>query len=136
MSRIKVLQKIAGWPHPRFSVRPTKLNCLIGLGASPVAAVGPGIPATPADIGKGLQVCGEGAPGLPLIGRYAAFGLRDFPFEFCDRLLHFAGLPGVGHLADRESRDFQRLQGFAVLFELCPVPGNFAIAVSNHVEHP
>jgi hypothetical protein len=37
-----------------------------------------------------------------------------------------------GHLPNPEAGDFQRLERLTVLFELNPVPGDVAIAVSYH----
>jgi hypothetical protein len=37
-----------------------------------------------------------------------------------------------GHLANPEAGDFQRFERLTVLFELNPVPGDVAIAVSDH----
>ena len=65
----------------------------------------------------------------------------DAALGFCDLSLQdgygFLGLAGRrGHLANREPNCFQGLHGITVLLELNPVPGDVAIAVSNHVAAP
>jgi hypothetical protein len=58
-------------------------------------------------------------------------GFRDLALELGQGLLlRMAGR--AGHLANPEAGDFQCLDGLAVLLELNPVPGDVAIALSDH----
>ena len=62
----------------------------------------------------------------------AALGFRDLPLQADNRfLLRLAGRSGEP--ANPEPGDFQSLEGVTVLPELNPVPGDVAIAVSDHV---
>jgi hypothetical protein len=64
------------------------------------------------------------------MGGDASFGLRYFPLQEGNGFLRLADR--TGHLADRKSGTFQRLDGVTVLPELNPVPGDVAVAVSAH----
>jgi hypothetical protein len=78
-----------------------------------------------------LQVGCERALGAPFMGRDASFGFGYFSLQPGDRLmLRLAAR--IGDLANPESGDFHRPEGFTVLPELNPVPGDIAIAVSDH----
>src|SRR6476646_991584 len=90
-------------------------------------AVGVGVPIAPAYIGETAEVGAERTPGLPLIGRDAFFGFSDLARQLIDRLLRVADLV----VAARKTRDLKLLQRRAVLLELCPVPGDLAVAVSH-----
>lgn len=98
--------------------------------------VAPGVPASPADARQALQIRGQGTPGSPFIFRDASLGLRDLSLQFRNGLFSLAGLFGARHFTDGEPRNLQCFQGLAVSLELRPVPGDFAIGVSNHVEFP
>jgi hypothetical protein len=98
--------------------------------------VGSSVPTSPADARQALQVSRQGTASSPFVFRDASFGLRDLPFQFGNRLFGLTGPFGAGDLADREPRNLQRFQGLAVSFELRPMPGNFAIGISGHIELP
>jgi len=64
------------------------------------------------------------------MGGDASLGFRDLSLQAGDGFLRPAGR--TGGLAHRKSGGFQRLQGVTVLPELNPVPGDVAVAVSDH----
>ena len=68
---------------------------------------------------------------MPLVACNASLGFSDLSIEISQGLLlRMAGRSR--HLANLEAGDFQCLHGLTVLFELNPVPGDGAIAVSYH----
>ena len=77
-----------------------------------------------------MQVGCERALGAPFMDRDASLGFGDFSLQPGDRLVFMA--VRIGDLANPESGDFHRAEGFTVLPELNPVPGDIAIAVSDH----
>jgi hypothetical protein len=89
------------------------------------------IPARPAYLREASQVRRERSLGLPLVRGDALDGLGDLALEIGERLL-LRVARGSGHFANPEAGDFQYLQGIAVLLKLNPVPGDVAIAVSDH----
>jgi hypothetical protein len=94
-----------------------------------------GIPATPAHACKRSQVGRERTPGPPLMFRDASFGLRYLPFQLGYLPLRRADCFRV-HVPDREPGRFQGFRGFTILPELDPMPGDLAVAVSNHLASP
>jgi hypothetical protein len=71
--------------------------------------------------------------GSALICRNASFGFRDLSPQLGDGFLGLAGSFRTGDLANGKPGGLERLQGVPVSLELNPVPGDIAIAVSNHV---
>jgi len=67
--------------------------------------------------------------------RDASFGLRDLPFQLGYLPLRRADCFRI-HVADREPGRFQGFHGFTILPELDPMPGDLAVAVSNHLASP
>ena len=66
------------------------------------------------------------------MGSDASLGFRDLSLQVGYRLA--LRLPGrAGHFANPEPGNFHGLQSVAVLLQLNPVPGDVAIAVSDHV---
>jgi hypothetical protein len=65
--------------------------------------------------------------------RDASQGLRDLSFQVGYGVLCSAA---PGDFANRKPGSFQSLQSIAVLLELNPMPGDFAVAVTTHRESP
>jgi len=88
----------------------------------------PGVPAVPAHFGETLKVGCERPLGPPFVRGDAALGFRYLS-------LQVGGLALLrGAAADPELGDLQSLQGLAILLQLNPVPGDIAVAVSDHGE--
>ena len=105
-------------------------------GQSPSAPADvPRVPTAPTYAGETLKVGRDRPLGSPLMCRNASFGFRDLPLQVGYGFLGLAALR-AGHLADRKPDGFQALQRVPVPLELNPVPGDVAIAVSNHVAAP
>jgi hypothetical protein len=68
------------------------------------------------------------------MGSDASLGFRDLSLQAGDGFLRLAAR--TSDLANRKPSGFQRLHGITVLLELNPMPGDVAIAVSNHVAAP
>ena len=81
-----------------------------------------------------MKVRRDRPPGSLLMSSDASLGFGDLSLQGGYGFFCLAGRSG--HLANREPNCFQGLQFVAVLLELNPVPGNVAIAVSNHVAAP
>src|SRR6185437_11744544 len=96
-------------------------------------ALGAGIPTAPAYAGETLKIGCDRPPGLALVCRNASLGYRDFSLQLGDGFLRSAGSLGTGDFANGKPGGLQGLQGVPVPPELVPVPGDVAIAVSNHV---
>ena len=90
-----------------------------------------GVPYRPPDLRQALKMGREWALGASFVRRDAAFRLRDLSFDVRNRPLR--GVDRPGDLAGPESCDFQGLEGLAVFPKLDPLPGDVAIAVSDHV---
>src|SRR5882757_7085688 len=91
-----------------------------------------GVPAIPAYTRKTAQVGCERPFGPPLVVGDAPLGFRNLSLQAGNgSLLRLAG--GTGEPANSELGDFQSFQYATVLLELNPVPGDVAIAVSDHV---
>jgi hypothetical protein len=80
-----------------------------------------------------LKISCDRPLGSALIGRNASLGFRDLSLQLGNGLLGLAGPFRTGDLANRKSGGLQGFQSVPVPPELNPVPGNVAIAVSNHV---
>jgi hypothetical protein len=109
-----------------YSAACKKCRGLASLSANPV-----GIPAAPAHASQTPQIRGDRPLGSPFIGKDTAFGFRDLSLQNGYVFFGFTGR--TGGLAYRKPGSFQGLHGITVLFELNPMPGDIAIAVSRHV---
>ena len=89
-----------------------------------------GVPYRPADLRQTLKIGGERTLGPLVVRGDAVLRLRYPSLDVRNRPLR--GMAGPGELAVPEPRDFQRLQGFTVFPEPNPLPGDVAIAVSDH----
>jgi hypothetical protein len=69
------------------------------------------------------------------MGRDAPLGFGYFSLQPGDRLV-FRLAARIGGLANPEPANFHRPQGLTVLPQLNPVPGDIAIAVSDHHRRP
>ena len=100
-------------------------------GQSPSAPADvPRVPAAPTHRGEALKVGRDRPLGSPLMGSDASLGFRNLPLQGGYGFLGLAAR--AGHLADRKPNRFQGLHRLTVLLELNPVPGDVAIAVSDH----
>ena len=116
-----------GFDAGRFALPPRP--DWISLSAQARAAGVPNAPA--AHIGEASEVGGDRALGSPLIGSDISFGFRDLAFQ--DGNILVRQFVGPRDMAHPEVSDLQGLYGVTVLPELNPVPGDVAIAVSDHV---
>jgi hypothetical protein len=98
------------------------------------AVIAASVPTAPArHAGETLKVRRNGPPGLPLMLGDASQGLRNLSLQVGNGVLCSAA---PGDFANRKPGSFQGLQGIAVLLELNPMPGDFAVAVTTHRESP
>jgi hypothetical protein len=78
------------------------------------------------------EISREGPLGSSFVRGDATLRLSDLALEIGQGLLLRVACCSR-HIANPEAGDFQSLQSLAVLLELNPVPGDVAIAFSDHV---
>src|SRR6202048_794087 len=90
-----------------------------------------GVPTAPAHASETLKVRCERSLGSPLMGSDASLGFHDLSLQLGYGSLRLTAR--TGDIAHPKPSDFQGLHGVTVLLQLNPVPGDVAMAVSNHL---